>query len=187
MTVTFFLSILGVMVRYAITLVQYTRGTYDDVIGFTLIEMAIVAIVSGVVIFFGWWKSERIARLLVGELKDEPLVISTSNKDLLRLILSVLGLYLFATTIADLGGLAVYQVQTSQSSSQPGFGFADESALVEMRHLVTTLISLAISVILMVGAGRVGLLFHQPLEIRLDKQTGKRRGIRALETSCPVT
>jgi hypothetical protein len=92
-----------------------TMSTYDREYFLIYLATALFSIIIlGLVIYFGWWKADRIAKLLAGDLDENAIAISTSNVDLYRVIISAFGIYLLITSIPGLAALISYHVYNAQ-------------------------------------------------------------------------
>jgi hypothetical protein len=159
LTILFFLRVFSLLLNYGTYITSYYSHKYSGWnIYYELVLAIAITIISGVIIYFGWWKSEKIAKILVGDLSQEPLVINTSNGELIKLILSILGIFLFVQAIADIGGLVAYQIRAS-SDEYLSYTTGAESSANQIKNWVTTLITLVFSIILMGKGRRIGLLF----------------------------
>ena len=79
-----------------------------------------VIIIIGLILYFGWWKADRIAKLLAGDLDENAIAVSTSNVDLYRVIITVFGIYLLATSIPGLAALVGYHLNSAQMYADTG-------------------------------------------------------------------
>ena len=111
----------------------YTDNMYTDNGQYTLVYLAealFIILISVLILYFGWWKTDKIVRLIAGDLKENAIVVSTSNADLYRVILSVLGIYLLATSVPNLLSLTSYHIYNAQMYSDvllpPPYMVADE-------------------------------------------------------------
>jgi hypothetical protein len=100
-TLLFAIKLLSPLVsNIATTVIAYQENRQYALI--YLVSALITIIVSALVLYFGWWKTDKIVRLIAGDLDENAIVVSTSNVDLYRVIISVLGIYLLATSIPGL-------------------------------------------------------------------------------------
>jgi hypothetical protein len=160
LTILFLLQSIAFLMNYVIGIISYY--SYDSSgwwnISFELFSIIIILIVAGLIVFLGWWKSDKIAKILVGELKEEPLVINTSNDELIKLVLSIFGIFLFVTSIADIGGLAAYHMRIL-GDERISSSLGPEAGLNQIKQWVIAFITLLFGILLMGKGRRIGLLF----------------------------
>jgi hypothetical protein len=139
---------------------------YRDNGQYTLIysvSVLLLILIAALVLYFGWWKTDRIVRLIAGDLKENALAISTSNVDLYRVILSVLGIYLLATSVPNLFGLISEHFYYAQM--YPGISFEPNTTANEIKGWVSQGVYILIGIWLTVGSKPIAKFF-----VRIWKQ-----------------
>jgi len=107
----FVLKLLGSLINnisYAV--LAYTQFQFEESLFVYLATAICLIIIIGLIIYFGWWKADRIARLLAGDMDENAIAVSTTNVDLYRVIISAFGIYLLITSIPGLAGLISYHL-----------------------------------------------------------------------------
>jgi hypothetical protein len=69
---------------------------FSTIIGAALISIGILALL--------WWRTDWLVRVLTGRVYDRELIISTSNIDLMKVAMRILGAYLIVSGIPSLIG-----------------------------------------------------------------------------------
>jgi hypothetical protein len=96
-------------IRYISSIVNYNHsylGDYDLFID--VIFLVASALIVLLVIYVFWWKTDWLVRVLVGRTREKELVISTSNLDLIKVAMRILGVVLLVNAIPELIGLVGY-------------------------------------------------------------------------------
>lgn len=112
-----------------------------------LIGNFILLIVAVLLIYFGWWKTSRIVRLLVGEQEYTQLIINVSSSDLYKLIIKVFGVWLIISSIPNFLGLLSYHSYYA-SYFPVGTDMGPDFVAEEVRDIVTASVKLLIGIIL---------------------------------------
>ena len=110
-----------------------------------------VIIIIGLVLYFGWWKADSIAKLLAGDLDDNAIAVSTSNVDLYRVIISAFGIYLLITSIPGLAGLISYHLNSTQMYADTGLVPNIDFVAQEIERWVFQIVTLLLGIWLTFG------------------------------------
>jgi hypothetical protein len=81
-------------------------GDYD--LFFHVIFLVASSLIVLLVIYVLWWKTDWLVRVLLGRTRDRELIISTSNLDLIKVAMRILGVVLLVNAIPELIGLVGY-------------------------------------------------------------------------------
>ena len=145
-------------------IMMYKDNMYTDNGQYILIYLAealFIIIVSALVLYFGWWKTDKIVRLIAGDLKENAIVVSTSNVDLYRVILSVLGIYLLATSVPNLLSLISYHFYYAQM--YPDIGLPPDMVANEIGRWVFQIVTFLLGIWLAVGSKPIAKFFSNIL------------------------
>lgn len=108
----------------------------------------ILLIIAALLIYFGWWKTDKIVKLLVGNQDDSQLVINTSSTDLYKVIIKVFGIWLIIDSIPVIMGLLSHYV--FYSNYYPDYiGLGPDFLANALKQGVTALLMLLIGIILL--------------------------------------
>jgi hypothetical protein len=101
------------MVKMLLVNIQWTALNFRDgsirqisyyQIGLTVDQFGVYSAILALL----WLRTDWIVRVIAGNIDDSELVISTSNLDLIRVSMQILGMVLLATSIPKLLGLGAY-------------------------------------------------------------------------------
>ena len=84
-------------------------STYGDMYPELLIYIG-VGIIGTLILGFLWWQTDWLVSVLAGNLPEDSLVISTSNLDLFKMALRLLGFFLIFSALPDLVGHIGYRL-----------------------------------------------------------------------------
>jgi hypothetical protein len=165
----FALQLLSPLVANIITVIRmyndniYT-GNGQGILIYFLAEALFIILIAALVLYFGWWKTDKIVRLIAGDLKENALVVSTSNVNLYRVILSVLGICLLVTSVPSLLGLISYHIYGAQTYSDI-FRPPPDVVASEIERWVLQIVTFLIGIWLTVGSKPIAKFF-----VRIWKQ-----------------
>jgi hypothetical protein len=100
-----FLQIITYLVNYISTALSYrgleyaeTQTTYNPLSN--IIAASVVFVIFTLILITLWWKTDRIIKFIAGDISENGIVITTSNSELFRVIMRILGVFLIVTNIA---------------------------------------------------------------------------------------
>ena len=108
-----------------------------------LLEILILVgagIVGTLILWILWWKTDWLVRVLAGNIPDDLLVVSTSNLDLFKVIIRIIGIYLIVTTIPHLIGLIGYRLSFPSEPFESWGSQQNASWIKELLIVIFTLI-----------------------------------------------
>lgn len=154
-TLIFALKLLGSLINYiSYAVLSYTQFQFEESRFVYLATAICLIIIIGLIIYFGWWKADKIARLLAGDLGENAIAVNTSNVDLYRVIISAFGIYLLITSIPGLVGLISYHLYYNHIYAETGLVQSmDAAALVskEIEGWVTQALTFLLGIWLTFG------------------------------------
>ena len=122
----------------------------QDLEAYPLLYMYIAFfIVMTVILFLLWWKTDWIVKIVLGVLDENELSINTSNKDLIKVAMYILGLWLLVTSIPDLFGIFAYQIRLMEEN--PDLIYTAGQQAVTIRDVVSYVITIVIGAWLVLG------------------------------------
>lgn len=127
----------------------YNRFQADENLLYTWIFPLAGPLVGALILYILWRKTDWLVRILAGNINENELVISTSNLDLIRVTMGILGIYLLITSIPDLIGISAYHIFITNNLSDRNWFTEDKALLIE--RLVTTICSILIGIWLVSG------------------------------------
>jgi hypothetical protein len=113
------------------------------------VSIIVGLVITGLIIYFGWWKTDKIVGFLAGDLDENQLVINTSNLDLYKVIISIFGIWLIIDAIPGLIGIIASQIYCSNNKSI--FGSYQDVFGNNIRLGVIQLVELIIGIFLVTG------------------------------------
>ena len=116
---------------------------YED-IAFPLAIVIATGIVAIIVLVVLWIKTDWLVKVIAGDLNENELVINTSNSDLIKTALRILGLFLLITSIPELLGLASYHIRIENELSNAFMSLSPE----QKAHLTQEWILLIVKIII---------------------------------------
>lgn len=75
---------------------------------FDLLVIIGAAVICFVILSLLWWKTDWLVNVLAGKVSNHELIIATSNLDLFKVAIRILGIFLLITSIPALVGLIGY-------------------------------------------------------------------------------
>jgi hypothetical protein len=84
-----------------------------------------------------WWKTDWLVKVIAGNIPDDSLVVSTSNLDLFKVALRIIGIFLVVTTIPQLIGLIGYRLSFP---SEPFEAWGSQQQAVWIKELLIIII-----------------------------------------------
>ncbi|MFH1032275.1 MAG: hypothetical protein V1767_06920 [Chloroflexota bacterium] len=106
-----FLEIVASLVKSIGSLLTFRHIPDAQDLSTFYVNISIASLIGLLILWAMWWKTDAIVRILVGNISENELVINTSNLDLIKVSMRILGIYLLATSIPDLFGLIAYHIQ----------------------------------------------------------------------------
>jgi hypothetical protein len=141
-----FLNLVSLM---SVELVTYYSGGFPLPISWILVIIAVFLLETAVLLFF-WLKTDKVVDIVAGGADEKALVLSASSPEITSIILRVAGIYFILRAIPEIAGLTVYQVWNNQDS-----GFRHAFSASDAQHWLVQVLTLAIGLGLVLGAGRV--------------------------------
>ena len=132
---------------------SYLSNSYIANFGYQWVyigSMLILLIIAALLIYFGWFKVDKIANLLVRNLDENQLAISTTNLDLIKVVMCFFGIWLIIKALPDLLGLLSYHTYWARYLIP---GVEQDPGIVsnEIKELVIQSITLVIGIFLLFG------------------------------------
>lgn len=125
---------------------RYYRTQQDILNGWGILLIAFL--IGTLVLWILWWKADFLTRILTENLNDNKLVINTSNTELIKVALILLGIFLVVDSIPGIMGLIGYHIRLT--SVDEGLISTPQSQADELRlwiiPVVTVLIGLALAI-----------------------------------------
>jgi len=108
-------------------------------------------VISVLILYLLWIKSDWIVRKIAGEMPDSELIINTTNLDLIKVAMRILGIFLLVKAIPELVGLASYHFSLTEGERLIG----QEWSSNEIKNWVTTGAQILFGVWLVLGTRRL--------------------------------
>jgi hypothetical protein len=124
-------------------------GDYD--LFFHVIFLVASSLIVLLVIYVLWWKTDWLVRVLLGRTRDRELIISTSNLDLFRVAMRILGIVLLVNAIPELIGLAGYHFSIPEEMRL--IGYPDSAS--EVREFIIVGVKIIFGIFLVVGTRKI--------------------------------
>ncbi len=105
------------------------------------------------ILYVLWRKTDWLVRITAGEIPEKELVITTSNLDLYKVAIRVLGMYLVVTALPDLIGLFGYHLSIPRESEY--YLLSGEINANEIRELLEIGVRLIAGVVLIIGSRKI--------------------------------
>jgi hypothetical protein len=84
-----------------------------------VVGLLILVAIGILIIFYGWWRTDSIIRLMIGNVCDDKLVINTDDTDLYKVLIKFLGIVLLVISIpfllGHLGGLLIITTMSPEN------------------------------------------------------------------------
>jgi hypothetical protein len=97
------------IINYVHSMLIYSQVYHEDLDLFLPVIVLVAAVLIVIlVIYILWWKTDWLVRVLTGRTREKELVISTSNLDLIKVAMRILGIVLLVNAIPTLIGLISY-------------------------------------------------------------------------------
>lgn len=141
----------NVLINVQIIILGYHNEYYDNI----FIDISIFIgffILSTALLYFFWRKTDWFVKILAGKTVDTELTISTSNIDLLKVAMRILGMYLIITSIPDLIGLSAYHIRLLQVKD---FVYPYTLQAEVIKDAIVGLITFGIGIWLLLGTRRI--------------------------------
>ena len=139
--------IIIMFLRLVYSLIQYVSAIFTS-LKYTspiyILGMIAVGLIGILVLYLLWRKTDWLVRILAGNIKDNELVIKTSNLDLIKVAMGILGIYLLVTSVPDLFGLLVYHIHITKVA--PDLLLMPTEQALEIKQWVTTTITILVGV-----------------------------------------
>lgn len=139
--------------NYASSMIfNYQVYSEDYNLPFQVAVLAVSALVVAAVLGVLWWRTNWVVNVLVGRMPERELVVSTSNLDLVRVAMRILGIVLLVFAVPELIGLIGYHfsVQDEFGGTVLYYNTADE-----VRDLIIAVVKILLGVWLLVGTRKI--------------------------------
>jgi hypothetical protein len=91
-------------------------------------------ILYAVILILLWLNTDRLVKFIAGNINDRELIITSTNLDLYKVALLILGVFLLATSVPELLGLASYHLRMHFLIEQMGMAKALEVQSNELKN-----------------------------------------------------
>jgi hypothetical protein len=108
------------------------------------------------ILYIIWWKTDWLVKVLAGELSDNELTISTSNLDLMKVALRILGIFLLVNSIPNLLGLIGYHYSFPEEMRR----FSTEIYANEIKNYIIVGVKIIFGVWLSLGTKDIHKIFN---------------------------
>ena len=144
------------MVKMLIVNIQWTAMNFHDEsirqilyyqIGLTVGQFGVYSAILALL----WLKTDWIVRFIAGNIDDSEIVISTSNLDLVKVAMQILGMVLLATSIPKLLGFGAYHFRILDMVEKLDVPSSAVSRATELESFVTIMVTLLIGLWLTIG------------------------------------
>jgi hypothetical protein len=112
-----------------------------------------VMLLATLILFVLWRKTDWLVRITAGEISEKELVITTSNLDLYKVAIRILGMYLVVTALPDLIGLFGYHLTIPRQSDY--YILSGEINASEIRELLIIGVRLIAGIVLIIGSRKI--------------------------------
>ena len=116
-----------------------------------IVSLSIMFLLVTAVLLIIWIKADWLVGVIAGKVDDQVLSIKASSSEITSIILRSLGIYFILRAIPQIAGQITYQVTANSHSS--GFGYSLTPS--DYRNWAVQLLTFAIGLALVVGAGRM--------------------------------
>jgi hypothetical protein len=137
--------------------IYYLYGIY--IVGFLVVTA---------ILFLIWKKTDWIVKILAGGLNENELNINTSNMDLIKVAMYILGMYLIVTSIPDLFGLLAYHLRLTGEESELIYTAQQKASTIQ--HFVTSGITIVIGTWLVLGNRGIAKAIDNILNAPISKE-----------------
>jgi hypothetical protein len=110
MLIVMFLSTLLTFIRYLEGILVTLPRAGIQATWFEFFLLIASAIISLMILSFFWWKTNWLVNVLAGRVSNHELIITTSNVDLVKVAMRILGIWLLADSLPSLVGLIGYHI-----------------------------------------------------------------------------
>lgn len=163
--IAIFLNLLFTSIRWVEDLWIIVPRTGTPIPWFEILVIIVVTIICMVLLYFIWWKADWFVKVLVDKRSDHELVISTSNLDLMKVALRILGIYVLVNSIPNLIGLIGYHF----SFPRDYLDLAIETHANEIRNVIFIIIQILFGALLTLGTNGILKLIN-----RVDEKANMR-------------
>jgi hypothetical protein len=98
-----------------------------------------------------WIKTDWIVRVIAGNIDDNEIVISTSNLDLVKVAMQILGMVLLATSVPVLLGFIAYHFRITHLYEELELSVTATQYATELRSFVEYIVKLVLGTWLLLG------------------------------------
>jgi hypothetical protein len=138
------------IVNYVHNMLFYHRMYPEDYDLFLPVIILVAAVLILIlVIYVLWWKTDWLVRVVSGRTREKELVITTSNLDLFKVAMRILGIVLLVNAIPTLIGLIGYHFSIPQEYRE--FSSYSQSA-GEIKEFIIVGVKILFGVWLIVGS-----------------------------------
>ena len=113
--IVIFLSTLLGFIRYLENILIVIPRTGEHATWFQIYLLFAAFIISILILVFFWWKTNWLVNILAGRVSNHELIISTTNIDLIKVSMRILGIWLVADSLPKLVGLIGYHITLPSS------------------------------------------------------------------------
>lgn len=140
--IMFLKSLLGLVNNLSGVLIN--PALYEYRYSFYTVAISLAIIFTGMLILYLLWrKTDWLVRIIAGNINENEVVISTSNLDLIKVAMRILGIYLLVTSVPTLIGMISYHLSL-------GSEFPRQMAMI-LKDYVTEVITILIGAWLVLG------------------------------------
>ena len=134
-----------------ISTVDVNKNIYVDVQGKInvlpdIIGMSIAFIIVSLLLLLLWWKADKVIKFIAGDISDNEITINTSNEDLHRVIMRILGIIIVVSNVPYLIVTAGYYFFYSHLPDQIRVDFSTNEIRQMAIHGVTILLGIWLAV-----------------------------------------
>ena len=142
-----FLSSLVSLISYGVNIFN-SHHFYPEDYGFlfTLALLILGMVLITLILLALWWKTDWIVGIIAGDIPENEIKISTTNLDLIKVAMRILGIFLLVYSIPTLVGLIGYHFSLPADSPDFPSVHADE-----IRNLLVAGVKIVFGVWLLLG------------------------------------
>jgi len=133
-------------VSYMVIYHRVYAEDYDLFIHVIILVASVLIMV--LVIYVLWWKTDWLVRVLLGKTRDKELIISTSNLDLIKVAMRILGIVLLVNAIPELIGLIGYHFSIPEEMQLIGYTWSTG----EVKEFIIVGVKILFGVFLVIGS-----------------------------------